>query len=346
MLVQRRRLRIAFRHAFVRGLLSTSFFFAHFSFLNVRVNGFLVLRFDGHFVRGLLVDFVSRIHGGAALFYARRVSDSASIRVLRNGIGTATRVTRVLGNLRATSNFQYGQQREEYRRVTRYFLVTSSRSSTRLIRITRSGVLYLVSGSNVNVESIGSALGGHHNRRCVVVVVSGIRSGLFRLFQLRLSIPSACPTVECVPRGRHLRFRRVLGAIIRGRGLPITTRFGVSNFKCGFFVRYVCFHLGEMAIKEEYLSSQRISNPRRERLGNAQGEDDHRYRHVCVGLRLAGLFFRTCARLLLLIGSGRARVLRFSAFTGGLVHASGSVSFSINRLFRGATYVLYHAYPT
>lgn len=102
-LVKRGRFRVAFRLAFVRGILTASFLFSHYlRLLYVGVNGLVLFRLFRHFNRCLLVDFVARVNGRTALLHPRRVSYSASVRVLRNCVSATTRVARVLGNLGAT----------------------------------------------------------------------------------------------------------------------------------------------------------------------------------------------------------------------------------------------------
>lgn len=218
--------------------------------------------------------------------------------------------------------------------MARYFFVTSSRASARLIRVARSGVLHLISSGHVNVQCVGAALSGNNYRRRVVVVIRGIRGGLLRLFKLRLSVACTSATVKCVPLSRKFRFCRVLCTIVSGRRLSIATRFGVSHFHCSVFVGNVRLYLGKVAIKEQDLGGEGVANTRWQRLRDAKSKNDNRDGYVRVRFRLARLLFRAGSRLLFLVGSRRSWVFRLGTFASSFVYASRGVCFSVHRFLR------------
>lgn len=192
---------------------------------------------------------VSRVNGGSTLFNSGRVSNSAGVRVLRNSVGTASRVAGIFGYLGASPSFNCRAAWQEDRRVAGDFFVAASCPSARLVRVARSGILHLVSGSDINVQGVGAAFSSYDYRRCVVIMISGVRGGLLRLYQFRLSVSGHCATVQSVAFSRHFRFQRIHGPIVSGRSLAITTRLGVSNVHCRFFVGDVRFNLGQVTIK-------------------------------------------------------------------------------------------------
>ncbi len=327
------RLRVTLRYAFIRGILASRVV-TLLRFLNVRVTRLHILRFLRYLQGSLLVNFVSRIYGGTALFHPRRVSHATGIRVLRNSISSQARIARILCNLRASTHLEYRCYRQQDGRVTRDLFVATSRATARLVRITRSRILYSVSSSNVNVKCVSATFGSYDKGRRVVVMIRGARSCLFRFFEHRASVPRAGANVKCVLIGRDLRVGRVKGAIICGRRLSVTARLGIRNVNCRFNVRYVCLYLRKVTVKEQYLGSEGIAHSRRKRLRDTQSEDNDRYRNVCVSLRLPGFLFNERPRLLLLVSCRGSRVLRLRYFPGRFVNTSGSVRLPVNRILR------------